>query len=141
MGLDMYLTRVSKDKMGHYKREYFKRQVGYWQDTWYIHHWLVKNVQGGKIECLEYEVSKEQLEELLRVCKKVLKSCELTEDGKVKDSTTAQELLPNIDSWYISKYLYDKNYVENVQYTVEIIEKVLKETNFEKQAIFYYGWC
>lgn len=47
-------------------------EVGYWRKANAIHKWFVENVQNGEDDCGRYEVSKEQLEELLDVCKEVL---------------------------------------------------------------------
>ena len=134
-------------------------QVGYWRKANHIHKWFVENVQDGIDDC-EYhnEVTKETLEELRDVCKKVLNSCELIdgkivssyrydenknripiwEDGKfVKDSTVAEELLPCQSGFFFGSTTYDEWYVRNIEDTLEFIGNVLETTDFETQMIYY----
>ena len=47
-------------------------EVGYWRKANAIHNWFVTNVQDGKDDCEEYDVSREQLEQLRQQCKIVL---------------------------------------------------------------------
>ena len=43
-------------------------EVAYWRKANQIHRWFVDNIQDGEDNCESYEVSKQQLEELLGVC-------------------------------------------------------------------------
>lgn len=54
-------------------------QVAYWRKANQIHNWFVQHCGGGEDNCQRIYVSREDLEELLKTCKKVLKSCELEE--------------------------------------------------------------
>lgn len=132
--------------------------VGYWRKANHIHNWFVENVQDYEDDCdYHNEVTKEILEELLKICTTVLDSCELVEaqvqngetykDGEwipimedgylVKDPTVAEELLPTQSGFFFGDTTYNKWYVEDIKETIQIIEKVLKTTDFSKEMIYY----
>lgn len=128
-----------------------------WRKANHIHKWFVDNVQDGVDDCGTYEVSKEQLEELLDICKKVINGTKLVkgwkyngqalEDGEwvncyddgeyVEDSSVAEELLPTTSGFFFGSTEYDQWYIEDVKYTIEVIENVLNTTNFEHEIIMY----
>ena len=151
MGLDMYLTRV--------KRE----DVAYWRKANAIHKWFEDHCADGEIEnCRDYYVSKEQLEELLNTCKHVIASSQL-EIGKIKNGerlnnvtnkwepiyeagkkvsnpAVAQELLPTETGFFFGSQDYDQYYIEDLKKTVQQIETILAETDFDNESIVYYAW-
>lgn len=128
-----------------------------WRKANHIHKWFVDNVQDGVDDCGTYEVSKEQFEELLDICKKVINGTKLVkgwksngqalEDGEwvncyddgeyVEDSSVAEELLPTTSGFFFGSTEYDQWYIEDVKYTIEVIENVLNTTNFEHEIIMY----
>ena len=123
----------------------------------HIHQWFVDNVQDGVDDCYTYEVTKEQLEELLDVCKGVLaasklikgkiKNGEMIKDGKwvasyedgeyIENPTVARRLLPTQSGFFFGGTEYDQWYYEDVKQTVEIIENVLATTDFEHEIVMY----
>lgn len=100
--------------------------VGYWRKANAIHKWFVENVQNGEDDCGTYEVTKDQLEELLSVCKKVKNS-----------PRRAEELLPAQSGFFFGSTEYDEWYMDNIDLTIDIMTKVLKETDFEKEVVTY----
>lgn len=104
----------------------FYVEVGYWRKANQIHNWFVQNVQNGVDECQLTIVSKEKLEELLETVKEVLKN-------KAKD----KQLLPSRSGFFFGSTDYDEWYFEDLKNTKKILTKVLKETDFEKEVIFY----
>jgi hypothetical protein len=150
MGLDMYLTgkrymskyfgkedtaRIEKvneafgfqgEEDADYNAVEVAFRVGYWRKANQIHQWFVDNVQDGVDECQEAYVSREQLQELVDVCKTVL-----------ADMSKAEELLPTQSGFFFGGTDYDEFYKGNLEYTVERIEKILKDPALEK-ASFYY---
>lgn len=132
-------------------------EVGYWRKANAIHKWFVENVQGGEDDCGQYEVSKEQLEELLDVCKEVLDKAvmapgeivngrRLTKDGwedilqdgmTVLNPEVCEELLPTQCGFFFGSTNYDEFYIDDIKETVSILTKVLKETNFDEYKIYY----
>lgn len=132
--------------------------VGYWRKANQIHNWFVENIQDGVDDCNYHrEVTEEDLEELLDLCKRVLNSCEMAsgqiqngyqyangvmspimEYGHyVKDSSVAEELLPTTSGCFFGGTNYDQYYVEDIKNTIDIITKVLETTNFDTQMIYY----
>jgi hypothetical protein len=98
------------------------KEVGYWRKCNQIHKWFVVNVQNGKDDCGYYFVSKRQLEELKNICEHVIKN-------KLLASTLLR--------FFFGSNEYDEDYFESLKYTVEILQKVLVETDFEKKVILY----
>jgi len=101
-------------------------QVGYWRKANSIHNWFVKNVQGGIDECQLAIVTKEQLQQLLRETKQVLSNKRL-----------AKKLLPTTGGFFFGSTDFDENYIDDMNFTVKILEKVLSETDFDKEVVFY----
>lgn len=149
-----------------YKDEYITsktimREVGYWRKANQIHNWFVNNVQAGQDDCGTYEVTKDQLEELVAVCNEVLESCKLEngtvangqyldsscnefvtvlEDGQyIVDSSVAERLLPTISGFFFGSENYDEYYLDAVKYTAELINELLNTTDFENEIIMYHS--
>jgi len=95
---------------------YIQEEVGYWRKANHIHNWFVENVQDGEDDCREYEVSEDDLTDLLNLCKQVIEN---------KDK--ADELLPSINGFFFGSTEYDEWYFQQCQDTINIIENILKE--------------
>lgn len=150
MGLDMYLSAkkyMSKyfDKAdiekiekindmfgvvgiedGDYGAEEVKFRVSYWRKANAIHQWFVDNCQEGEDDCREYWVSREQLQELIDICKQI-----------IEQPKKAEDLLPTRSGFFFGGTDYDEWYMHDVKFTAERLEKILKDPAFEK-ADFYY---
>ena len=151
MGLDMYLSAkryMSKyfDKAdierieevndifgvtgiedGDYGAQEVKFRVAYWRKANAIHDWFVQNVQEGVDECQEAWVSREQLQELVDICKQVL-----------ENPKKAKDLLPTRSGFFFGSTEYDEWYKQDLTYTVERLEKILADPAFDKGVDFYY---
>lgn len=55
----------------------------------------------------------------------------------VEDTTAAQELLPAQEGFFFGSTDYDEYYLADVRDTVDILEKVLVDTNFSTHDIHY----
>lgn len=128
-----------------------------WRKANQIHNWFVQNVQNGVDDCSAYEVSKEQLEQLLEICTNVLAHSKLIkgsvingytiEDGKevpiyqdgkmIDDPSYAAVHLPSVSGFFFGSTEYDQWYYADVKYTKEKLEEILKETDFENEIVFY----
>ena len=106
--------------------EEVKFRVAYWRKANAIHDWFVQNVQDGVDECQEAWVSREQLQELIDICKQV-----------IADTSKAEELLPTRSGFFFGSTDYDEWYKKDLEYTVERFEKILADPAFVK-ADFYY---
>lgn len=113
-------------------------EVAYWRKANQIHNWFVKLVQDGEDDCRYHdEVTEDVLSDLLRKCKSVLKKVSKLDDGEIIVPTSAQRILPTAEGFFFGSYDYGELYVEQLEDTVEMIEKILKETDFETQMIYY----
>jgi hypothetical protein len=113
----IYITEKGKQVQINFKRvQYIIENMGYWRKANHIHKWFVGNVQGGEDDCEDYPVSKEQFEKLLADCKAIKES---------KDK--APEILPTQSGFFFGGTEYDEWYWKNIDYTIEVIETILKE--------------
>ena len=182
MGLDMYLTKKvyvganwehnnvkgkieleangKPIKINFNRVSYIEEEVCYWRKANAIHQWFVNNVQDGDDDCGNYYLEKTKLKELLKICRKVLKSSKLVdgvvqngsscsketghklvpnwETGKtIENPETAKELLPIQDGFFFGGTDYDQWYHEDIKYTAKTLEKELAEVD-EKYPEYYY---
>ena len=145
MGLDMYLKarkytskytdkelnkkllKLSKIDTTNTESAELVIQVGYWRKANHIHKWFVDNVQEGEDNCRNYDVSKEQLKDLLKLCKEIK-----------EENSKAEELLPSQTGFFFGSYEYDEWYFDGINETIEIIERVLK---IDEDWSFEYNSC
>ena len=137
--------------------ESFFIEVGYWRKANAIHKWFVDNVQDGVDDCAYYEVSKEQLEELLDVCMTIKKNSKMKK-GKIQNGTTmkdgkwvpimedgayienpevAAELLPTQSGFFFGSTEYDEWYMQEITDTIAILTKALETTDFDREMVVY----
>ena len=160
MGLDQSLV---KRKRGRGKP--IREEVAYWRKANHIHRWFLENVVPEEnredFNCDYIEVTKEQLEELKRVCELVMKKSKLVrgrvvesfsylKDGKLKPNKTwgkkilfkgtAKKYLPTMDGFFFGSTDYDEFYLMEVKRTIAIIDVILKEVDFTKYKIEYHCW-
>jgi len=150
MGLDMYLSAkkylsrysdaedsqkikgindvfgVEGDEDSDYGAQEVIFRTAYWRKANAIHEWFVRNCQDGRDECQEAWVSREQLQELIEICKQII-----TKPKK------ADELLPTASGFFFGSTDYDDWYMSQLHYTVSRLEKMLADPAFAK-ADFYY---
>jgi len=135
MGLDMYLnakrflwhteddlaTNIKNnfpDLPEHMRIKEVTIEAMYWRKANAIHKWFVDKVQEGVDDCSEFEVSLEQLEELLAVIDEVLDNPE-----------RAGELLPPQEGFFFGGTDLDEWYWQD-----------LKRTQSELQELFTRNW-
>jgi hypothetical protein len=129
--------------------------VGYWRKANAIHKWFVENCQNGEDDCRLAYVSREKLQELLDICRTVKAASKLVngkikngavlkngewkpviEDGKyIEDPSVAKELLPTQEGFFFGSTEYDQYYLQDIEDTIEILDKVLSEPG---SGEFYY---
>jgi len=106
-------------------------QVAYWRKANQIHYWFVQNVQNGKDNCDEYEVTIDNLKKLVSTCKEVL-----------AEPSKARDLLPTSSGFFFGSTEYDEYYFQDLRETVEMLEPILKEIednpDHSKFYNFYY---
>ena len=148
MGLDMYLTAERylgfKDKLAekvkanlifsglpeleHMEIKRLMYEAIYWRKANAIHKWFVDNVQEGKDDCGRYYVSKENLIELRDLCKRVL-----------QDKDNAQALLPPETGFFFGGTDIDQYYFDDINHTIESIEKLLAMPFIDDLSFEYHS--
>jgi hypothetical protein len=101
-------------------------EVAYWRKANAIHNWFVDNVQEGVDECQESYVSRDQLKELLDICKKVL-----------ADKTLASELLPPQAGFFFGGTDIDDWYMNDVEFTAGRIAELLTDEKWADWDFYY----
>lgn len=150
MGLDMYLSgkrymskyfdaadseKIAKvneifgvegEEDGDFGAQEVTFRVAYWRKANAIHKWFVDKCQDGVDECQETFVSREDLQKLVEICKSVL-----------ADMSKAEELLPTASGFFFGGTDYDEWYKQDLEYTVQRLEKVLNDTALTKMDFYY----
>ena len=132
--------------------------VAYWRKANAVHKWFVEAVQGGEDDCdFHDEVTRGVLERLRDICAKVIESAVLVQgkiqngysvrggklepimvDGKyILDASVCDELLPTGSGYFFGGTDYDEYYLGDVNDTFDICNRLLEETDFENQMIYY----
>lgn len=111
MGLDMYLFKKQKGC----SLEHKKAGVAFWRKADQLHNWFVTN--GKKhVDNSEYQlVCESDLSEILKLCRAALAD-------KSVDPNSSEE---------------SARYYEGIKYTIETIEYLLADTNFDEEYIYY----
>lgn len=178
MGLDMYLKRrkyiganwehrkvkgtiyiTQNDKeipIDFNKVSYIEELVGDWRKANAIHNWFVINCQDGEDDCRDAYVELNQLEELLKICKKIKKIAiikkgqrlaKVYEDGEIIEKMVdyeyidnkddIEELLPTTDGFFFGSTDYDEWYMNDINYTIKLLTQLLKEEKEYNKNGFY----
>ena len=134
-------------------------EIAYWRKANEIHNYFVEYVQHGVDDCGTYDVSKKQLEDLLYKCKEVErisvlekskvvngytfengKEIPMYEDGEViVNAEEVAAILPTQGGFFFGSTDYDKYYMEDIKYTIDILEKIFEETDFDTEAVCYHS--
>lgn len=105
-----------------------QEEVMYWRKANQIHRWFVENVQNGVDDCGEYNVDRDELLELVRLCKEVL-----------ENPDHAENLLPSSRGFFFGSVDYGDWYFDDLKRTVETIESVLNEDTGMDMVWFTYS--
>ena len=124
--MDMFFKAHGTDVVGDVK--YITCEAVYWRKANAIHKWFVENVQQGEDDCEEYDVSIDQLRELLRVCKKALEERNLSERPLGLETT---------EGFFFGGTGYDDWFWEGVQCTVDKLTVLLKRKDLDKWDFVY----
>lgn len=98
--------------------------VAYWRKANAIHGWIVATQANGVDECQRIRMPRRVLEDLVVRCKKVLTAHAAGGDQQMKMEAEAQGLLPT-RGFFFGGYDLDEYYREDLQITIDQIEKVL----------------
>lgn len=143
MGLDMYLTarlhvydmtgdiKIEKNNEPYFECDMsivssIELQVAYWRKANQIHNWFVKNIQEDVDDCGTYYASREKLDELLKICKRVLE-------------TKNSDELPPCWGFFFGSTDIDQWYWEDITATIEQIEAALENPLFNHCSFYYHS--
>lgn len=107
---------------------YLNVNVAYWRKVNAVHQWFVDNVQDGEDNCQTAHASREQLAELLDVCKQVK-----------ADHSKAEELLPPQGGFFFGGTELDEWYFEGVDNTIDQLTKILTNPKFDGWDFQYHS--
>lgn len=149
MGLDMYLTKRTYVKNWDHMQPEEKtvitvlrdgkplpgvdinkiseivEEVAYWRKANAIHAWFVKEVQEGNDNCQDSYVAREQLKELVDLCKLVLDKPKL-----------ALTKLPPQSGFFFGGTDIDEYYLEDLKMTVKMLEPCVAD---EGGSYYYHA--
>jgi hypothetical protein len=106
------------------KVKYIIEEAGYWRKANAIHKWFVDNCQDGVDDCRDAYVGFNDLQALLDLCRIV-----------IIDKSKAEQLLPSTSGFFFGNTEYDEWYYNDIQNTIEILEKALED----KDGEYYYS--
>lgn len=122
--IEYYSELVKRDKYGFIN---IKEEVAYWRKANAIHQWFVDNVQNGKDDCdVHRELTKSDLLTLRDLAHEVL--C---------DPDKAEELLPTQSGFFFGSTEYDEWYMEDLKSTIDQLDEIIKNTDFNTEALYY----
>ncbi len=111
--------------------------IGYWRKANQIHTYFVQECQGGVDECQLTKISKSKLTKLISLCKQALALKEVYLNDGIIQGKGCEEILPTASGFFFGGTEFNEWYFNDIEETIEIISKVLKETDFKTQTIFY----
>jgi hypothetical protein len=132
------LDEVVKERGVYSKWLSIFEDIGYWRKANAIHNFFVQECQDGVDECQLSIVRKTHLKDLLKRCKKAISVKNIyLNDGILKDGEGIEEYLPTTSGSFFGGTEFNEWFFNDVEETIELIEKVLKETDFKTQVICY----
>ena len=144
MGLDMYLN--AKRFLWHNEEELSKQiaekfpeigdkrvkeisdEAAYWRKSNQIHKWFVDNVQEGTDDCGTYEVSRDQLQNLIDLIDIVL-----------SDKRKAQALLPTESGFFFGSEKYDEYYYSDLEDTKRMLTDLVDKEKWQGWYFEYHA--
>ena len=148
------------DSSHQFPRSSLETEVAYWRKANAVHAWFVDRVQGGEDDCgMHDEVTEDVLLELRAACRQIIESAvqvngqvangyrynkatdrmePVLEPGKrVLNPEVCEQLLPTQDGFFFGGTDYDEYYIADIQETFEQCTRLLEETDFENEILFY----
>lgn len=121
-------------------------EIMYWRKANAIHNWFVENVQNGVDDCGYYEVSIDQLYDLMDRCGKILVTIPKLETILVSEEYNyvfptkaiekAQEVLPTTSGFFFGDTDYNYFYFQEILDTYNVLKELAE--NFDSEKYYYY---
>lgn len=112
----------------------------YWRKANHIHAYFVSNVQGGVDDQDMYEVTEKQLLHLKSVLESSISTYESDELSEEEKNEELEEILPCQEGFFFGDTSFDEYYHDENKETLEYVNRVLEEMDFEKNMLFYTCW-
>ena len=106
----------------------------FWRKANQIYGWLVDNV-GADLNGDVTLVGKEQIVSLRNTCEQVIRDG-IGPKGYIR-KRVCRRLLPTTEGPYFGDYIYDKDYMDEVRYTLAELNKLIDTTDFEKEVLLF----
>jgi hypothetical protein len=159
MGLDMYLSKKTDVRNWSFRNpeegfsvtvtkggkpytniisdrvSYVVEDVAYWRKFNALHGWIIRECANGIDECQEIDIDEEQFKELLSTLKQVV-----AEWDSSSNKETIEDLLPPTLGFFFGSTAIDEDYMEDVKFTVPIIEEVLKTIEEDEDEVVSYTY-
>lgn len=118
-----------------------KYQIGYWRKFNALHGYIINNFADCIDDCRDIYLSRNNVKQLLSVCKEVLEDLETCpkvekDFGVVYASEKAKKLLPPFEGFFFGSYAIDDWYKKDLEYTIDLLEEALK---LDDKYEFYYN--
>ena len=163
MTLDKAKVLESEYKSVGYYFEWFSifEKMGYWRKANHIHAWFVNKVQDGTDDCSYYFVAEDHFLELKETCEKVLAlkpfsidensdlfyvgASTLIDNGVITKAEykemegKLEELMPTQSGFFFGGTDYNPYYFQTVEETLEIVNKILENGDFDKEVYLYHS--
>lgn len=101
-------------------------QIGYFRKFNALHGYIVDHFAGGVDDCLPIELGKNDITQLLAVCKSVK-----------EHPSRAKELLPTRTGSFFGYTGYDDWYFNDVDAAIDLFTKILEIIDFKKYQVIY----
>lgn len=129
---EFYPSELHNIMQDHLKHNFLSKQtqyqVGYWRKANAIHRWFIENCADGVDDCRDIYVGYDQLEDLRDTVQKVL-----------ENHDRAPELLPTQEGCFFGGTEYDDWYFDDLDYTLDLCNKVLKFLKENDGYDIYYS--
>ena len=154
------ISYASWDWREEFPRSSLETEVAYWRKANAIHAYFVDAVQDGEDDCdFHHEVTPDVLRDLKDRCRKIIESTvmvnskikngmrydfdtgtwkDIMEEGKVViNPDVCRRLLPTESGCFFGSTDYDEWYIEDITYTYDTCDRLLRETDFDHEMLFY----
>jgi hypothetical protein len=132
--------KVYTECIGEVKHHGIFDQIGRIVKANQIFNWFIKNVMSNDVSNKYYEVTKDQLQNLLDVCITIKNNITiLNDDEYTVNEDVAKEILPLLKTqgYFFGTSSYGIVYAKQVLNTIDVITNILETTDFEKETIYF----
>ena len=116
--------------------KYQVKIVGSVRKANHIHGWIVENVQYGFDDQESYKFERFLIEILLGKCNIIVKMYNRIDD-EIDRAKFCESILPVTEGFFFGSYDYDQLYYDLTVKTASILKKIMEETDFDNEEVFY----